>query len=112
MGPLLGLCGCYNPTIAVDRTMSLHLYVVLCCVTIYTISPPLLSGERPQLGDGVPKLALGGPPGGVPGADPSSGPGIGSTQNHEGPGGVRGGPRGGPRGGAGRGGGAQKRRKV
>jgi hypothetical protein len=26
------------------------------------------------LGDGVPKLALGGPPGGVPGADPSSGP--------------------------------------
>jgi hypothetical protein len=28
------------------------------------------------LGDGVPKLALGGPPGGVPGADPSSGPGF------------------------------------
>jgi hypothetical protein len=26
------------------------------------------------VGDGVPKLALGGPPGGVPGADPSSGP--------------------------------------
>ena len=28
------------------------------------------------MGDGVPKLDLGGPPGGVPGADPSSGPYI------------------------------------
>jgi hypothetical protein len=28
------------------------------------------------LGDGVPKLAQGGPPGGAPGADPSSGPGF------------------------------------
>jgi hypothetical protein len=34
------------------------------------------------LGDGVPKLALGGPPGGVPGADPSSGPYMWKTQQH------------------------------
>jgi hypothetical protein len=63
------------------------------------LAPRRRSGERPQLGDGGPTLALGGPPGGVPGADPSSGPGIGSTQNHEGPGGVGGGGGGGGGGG-------------
>jgi hypothetical protein len=52
------------------------------------------------LGDGVPKLALGGPPGGVPGADPSSGPYYGLKPPKHGPGGVLGGPRGGPGGGA------------
>jgi hypothetical protein len=60
------------------------------------VSPRRLSGERPQLGDGVPKLALGGPPGGVPGADPSSGPYLCKQPKPPGPGGVRGGPRGGP----------------
>jgi hypothetical protein len=52
------------------------------------------------LGDGVPKLALGGPPGGVPGADPSSGPGMFPNNDTIGPGGVLGGPLGGPRGGS------------
>jgi hypothetical protein len=100
-GRLFGRCGCCFPSFAGVRTMSLLLFVVLCCFTIYTISPRRLSGERPQLGDGVPKLALGGPPGGVPGAVPSSGPGIGSTQNHVGPGGGPGGAPGGPGGGVG-----------
>jgi hypothetical protein len=40
------------------------------------------------LGDGVPKLALGGPPWGVPGADPSSGPGIVTNVATKVPGGV------------------------
>jgi hypothetical protein len=35
------------------------------------------------LGDGVPQLARGGPPGGVPGADPSSGPGYEKNPPHE-----------------------------
>ncbi len=48
------------------------------------------------MGDGVPKLALGGPPGGVPGADPSSDPYYVQNPRKKALGGSRGGPRGGP----------------
>jgi hypothetical protein len=48
------------------------------------------------LGDGVPKLALGGPPGGSPGPTRHRAPILMQTQKHNGPGGVLGGPRGGP----------------
>jgi hypothetical protein len=53
------------------------------------------------LGVGVPKLALGAPPGGVHGAAPSSGHRFGSTRQPEGPWGGPGGAPGGPRGGRG-----------
>jgi hypothetical protein len=57
------------------------------------------------LGDGVPKLALGGPPGGVPGADPSSGPETCCHHHKQGPGGA---PRGAIFGGSGLAGGKSK----
>jgi hypothetical protein len=96
-GPILGLCGCFYPSFAVDRTMSLLMLFLFLFSFEFIIAPRRLSGERPQLGDGVPKLALGGPPGGVPGADPSSGPGFGPHQNKIMPwGGSWGGPWGGP----------------
>jgi hypothetical protein len=48
------------------------------------------------LGDGVPKLAQGGPPGGAPGDDPESGPYVLLRRRKPGPGGSGGGPWGGP----------------
>jgi hypothetical protein len=47
------------------------------------------------LGDGVSKLALGGPPGGDPGADPTSSPYFCIKLANTGAGGLPGGPRGG-----------------
>jgi hypothetical protein len=60
-------------------------------------SPRRLSGERPQLGDGPWKLALGDPPGGCPGADPSSWTSYLGKEHEKGPwGGPGGAPGGGP----------------
>jgi hypothetical protein len=99
-GPILGLCGCFYPSCAVDRTMSLRVVVSrLFCFSKLTLSPRRLSGERPQLGDGVSKLDLGGPPGG-PRVRPVIEPlfVLKNTENQA-LGGVPGGPLGGPRGG-------------
>jgi hypothetical protein len=81
MGPSVGLWGGVYPCCAVERTLSLRFRCVLFWASNPPSSPRRLSGERPQLGDGVPKLALGGPPGGGPRGRPVIGPRI-CSRNH------------------------------
>jgi hypothetical protein len=76
--------------------MSLLFSLVRVFVYHTKISPRRLSGESPQLGDGVSKLALGGPPGGSPGPTRHRAPIMAKTRPNESLGGSWGAPGGAP----------------
>jgi hypothetical protein len=96
MGPSLGLCGCFYPSFAVDRTMSLRclfsLFRAFYYGTKYNTAPHAAPrGSAPNCGTGSRSWPWGAPPGGSPGPTRHRAPIMVSPQRKQGPGGVLGG---------------------
>jgi hypothetical protein len=99
MGPILGLCGCFYPSCAVDRSMSLLKDFVFFCLKSIKHFPASPLGGAPPMGGRAREAGPGGPPGGGPRVRPVRPARLKSPITRIRPWGGRVGAPGGPRGG-------------